>query len=175
MSDKFEVEENLKGSFYCGHCCSSCFVGFMLFISIGFFLRPPPGLDLAMFPLVLLIIWPIVILFVVWVGFLLRGTRKTRTFTISNQIISINVPTKKPFQIQWSEFDNLEVKKRTTTGVILDTTTVYYTLVFEGQGKREFKIESGKDFKKRTIKRILAALEDFSNKMNKQYFGLKTK
>lgn len=172
MSEKFEVEENLRTSFCCGWCCSVCFVSFMLFISIGFFLRPPPGFDPTMLPLLLLIIWPIVIIFVIWVAYLLRGTTKTRTFLISDQGIRIFVPTKSPFQIQWSDFDNIRVKKRTTTAVILDTTTVYYTLIFERQGDRRFEIESGKDFKKRTIKRILANLEEFCNKMNKQYFGL---
>jgi hypothetical protein len=103
---------------------------------------------------------------------LLRGTTKTRTFLITDREIEIFVPTKGFFQIQWSQFDNLEVKKRRTHGVILDTTTTYYTLVFEGQGKREFTIESGKDFKVRTVKKILKNLEEFSNRMNKQFFGL---
>lgn len=171
MLENFEVEENLKTSFYCGHCCSSCFVFIMLFFTIGFFLRPPPGVNPSLLPLVFLIIWPIIIAFYAWVAILLRGTRKTRTLTISNQLIKIHVPNKTPFQIQWSEFDNLEVKKRRTHGVILDTTTVYYTLIFEGQGEREFTIESGKDFKGRTVKKILKNLEEFSNKMNKRYFG----
>jgi len=171
LSDRFEIEESLRTSFCCGSCCSVCFVAFMLFISIGLFLKPPSGFDPAMLPLLLIIIWPIVIAFVIWVIFLLRGTTKTRIFLISNQEIKIFVPTKRPFQIQWSEFDNIEVKKRRTHSVVLDTITVYYTLIFEGQGEREFTIESGKDFKTKTVKKILKNLEDFSYKMNKRYFG----
>ncbi|MBA7553057.1 hypothetical protein ES705_45642 [subsurface metagenome] len=64
----------------------------------------------------------------------------------------------------------------TTDGVILGPRFVYFTLIFKGMSyEKNYEFESGKDFKVRTKKKIITALEQYAKKKGKNFTGWKWK
>jgi hypothetical protein len=130
-----------------------------------------------------LIIWPITIGFIVWASCYLKGLSKFRRFTITKDFIEIVVPHKPTFRIKWSEFDSIIISKResmsavpTGQGVILGPKFVYFNLIFKGKtSERSYEFESGKDFKVRSRKKLVIALEKSSTERGKDFIGWKWK
>jgi hypothetical protein len=174
----FVVIEHLKGSLYGSLICISIFVGFMILVSIAVISEVgAPGI------IALLIIWPLVLGFMWWASVYLRGLSKIRKFVITDQYIEIIIPLKPYFKKNWSDFDSIEITKRESmttipTGdtIILGPRFVYFTLIFKGVNQEvSFEFESGKDFKVRTKKKILTALQHFAEKKGKAFIGWKWK
>ncbi|NVM45982.1 MAG: hypothetical protein HWN79_13785 [Candidatus Lokiarchaeota archaeon] len=64
----------------------------------------------------------------------------------------------------------------TGEGVILGPKFVYFGLIFKGKSsERSYEFESGKDFKVRSRKKIVIALEESSKKRGKDFTGWKWK
>jgi len=131
----------------------------------------------------ILVIWPLTIGFVVWAKHYYKGLSKFRRFTITNDFIEIIVPHKPNFQINWSEFDSIEITKQDSTtaiptgdGIILGPRFVYFKLIFKGRNvERSYEFESGKDFKVSSRKKILIALEQYSKERGKDFTGWRWK
>jgi len=137
----------------------------------------PPGF------LSMLIIWPITIGFLVWASCYMKGLTKNRRFTITKDHIEIVVPHKPTFRIEWSDFEAIEITKResmtavpTGDGVILGPKFVYFSLIFKGKNAdRSYEFESGKDFKVRSRKKLVIALEQHAKERGKEFIGYKWK
>jgi len=176
--EDFVIIENLKGSLYGSLICIALFIGFMILVTVAI---GSQYLAQAIIPM--LIIWPIIIGFLFWTSRYLRGLSKTRKFIITDDFIEADVPHKPDFKVNWSDFDSIEITKResmtavpTTSGIILGPKFVYFTLIFKGISyEQNFKFESGKDFKVRTRKKILTALEQYAKRKGKSFTGWKWK
>jgi hypothetical protein len=177
-SIEFQIVENLKTSLYGSLICISLFVAFMVLVSIVIVWSLGPSGYLSF-----LIIWPITIGFIVWASCYLKGLSKFRRFTITKDFIEIVVPHKPTFRIKWSEFDSIIISKResmsavpTGQGVILGPKFVYFNLIFKGKtSERSYEFESGKDFKVRSRKKLVIALEKSSTERGKDFIGWKWK
>jgi len=175
-SEDFVIIEHLKGSLYGSIVCLAIFIGFMILVTVAVISELGVQAIIA-----LLIIWPIVLLFMVWAVLYLRGLSKIRKFIITDEYIEIIVPHKPYFRVNWSEFDKIEVTKRTSqTGAILPGTIiigprfVYFNLIFTGKDfQQAYEFESGKDFKRSSRKKLVFALEEYAEKKNKEYHGPK--
>ena len=176
--EDFVIIEHLKGSLYGSIICIAIFIWIMILVTVAlisqYFVQ---GI------ISILIIWPIVIGFLFWTSRYLRGLSKTRKFIITEDYIEIIVPHKPDFKVNWSDFDSIEITKResmtavpTTSGVILGPKFVYFTLIFKGMSyEQDYQFESGKDFKVRTRKKILTALEQYAKRKSKNFTGWRWK
>lgn len=175
-SKYFEIFENLKGSLIGSIICLAIFVAFMVLVSFIIGVEYPGK---ALIPL--LIIWPIIILFLIWAQCYLRGLGKMRRFIITDKYIDIMVPHKPHFRINWDDFDEIEITKResmamvpSTQGLIFGPRFVYFTLIFRGKDPDiSYEFESGKDFKVRSRKKILEALKEYTTQKGKGFTGYK--
>lgn len=172
--EDFVIIEHLKGSLYGSIACLTVFIAFMILITVA--IPTEYGLQ-GIIPM--FIIWPIVIIFMVWASRYLRGLSKIRKFIITGEYIEITVPHKPYFRVNWSEFDAIEVQKRDHQTwavlpgkVIIGPRFIYFKLIFKGINfSQSYEFESGKDFKRKSRKDILIALEEFAQKKNKDYNG----
>ena len=177
-SVEFQIFENLKVDLYSSIICIIIFVAFMILITVGIISQ------YGLYGYIsILVIWPITIGFIVWAKRYFKGLSKGRRFTITKDYIEIIVPHKPAFQIKWSEFDSIEITKRdsmtilpTGGGIILGPRFVYFNLIFKGRNvERSYEFESGKDFKVRSRKKILIALEQYSKERGKDFTGWRRK
>ena len=171
---EFQIYENLKVGLYSSIICLAIFVAFMVLVNVVVIF------EYGTFGLISIpIIWPLTILGLVWASCYMKGLSKYRRFTITKDYIEINVPNKPDFHIDWSEFDEVVVTKRETidmipTGAdaILGPRSVYFTLIFKGKNlEHSYEFESGRDFKMRSRKKILFALEKSAKDRGKGYTG----
>jgi hypothetical protein len=174
----FQIVETLKRDLIGSLICITIFVAFMVLVTVAIIFQY--GLyGYISIP----IIWPLTIGFLVWASCYLKGLSKFRRFTITKDLIEISVPHKPTFRIKWSEFDRIEITKResmtaipTGEGVILGPRFVYFNLIFRGKNvERSYEFESGKDFKVKSRKKIVVALEKFSKEKGKDFTGWKWK
>ncbi len=177
-SVEFQIFENLKVDLYSSIICIIIFVAFMLLITVGIISQ------YGLYGYIsIIVIWPITIGFIVWAKRYFKGLSKGRRFTITKDYIEIIVPHKPAFQIKWSEFDSIEITRRdsmttipTGGGIVHGPTFVYFNLIFKGKNvEHSYEFESGKDFKMRSRKKILIALEQYSKEKGKDFTGWKRK
>jgi len=177
-SVEFQIFENLKVDLYSSIICIIIFVAFMILITVGIISQ------YGLYGYIsILVIWPITIGFIVWAKRYFKGLSKGRRFTITKDYIEIIVPHKPAFQIKWSEFDSIEITRRdsmttipTGSGVVLGPGFVYFNLIFKGRNiERSYEFESGKDFKMKSRKKILIALEQYSKERGKDFTGWRRK
>ena len=177
-SVEFQIVENLKKDLYGSLICISIFVAFMILVTVA--IISELGLN-GIIPSI--IIWPIIIGFIVWASCYLKGLSKSRRFTITKDFIEIVVPHKPSFRIEWSDFDSIIITKResmatvpTGQGIILGPKFVYFSLIFKGKTtEHRYEFESGKDFKVKSRKKLVFALEESSKKRGKDFTGYKWK
>ncbi len=177
-SVEFQIVENLKKDLYGSLICISIFVAFMILVTVAIIS------EYGLYGTIsIIIIWPLTIGFIVWASCYLKGLSKSRRFTITKDFIEIVVPHKPSFRIEWSDFDSIIITRResmpavpTGQGVILGPKFVYFSLIFKGKTtKRRYEFESGKDFKVKSRKKLVIALEESSKKRGKEFTGYKWK
>ncbi len=177
-SVEFQIFENKKADLYGSIICIIFFVALMILITVGIISQ------YGLYGYIsIIVIWPLTIGFLVWAKHLLKGLSKFRKFTITKDYIEIIVPHKPAFQIKWSEFDSIEITKRdsmtilpTGRGIIFGPRFVYFNLIFKGRNvERSYEFESGKDFKVKSRKKILIALEQYSKERGKDFTGWRRK
>ena len=97
-----------------------------------------------------------------------KGFLKTRCFTMSNQSIEFEVPYKPKFVILWDDIVNIKVTKETAvSGKVRRKFIIFFFDTKEEE--KVFKLEKGRDFRFRTANQILLHIEEYANKLNKQY------
>jgi len=177
-SVEFQIFENLKVDLYGSIICIIFFVAFMILITVGIIS------EYGLYGYIsIIVIWPLTIGFIVWAKHYFKGLSKFRRFTITNDFIEIIVPHKPVFQIKWSEFDSIEITKRdsmtilpTGGGIIFGPRFVYFNLIFKSRNvEQSYEFESGKDFKVKSRKKIVIALEQYSKERGKDFTGWKQK
>ena len=180
-SELFKIEETLKTAFNCSLCLIIGFLYFMIVVSITLFISPPEGVNPFLIPVIIIIIWAVIIPILSLIIPMFRGLRKKRLFLITDKKIAMKLPDKDPFkipeqytfQINWSEFDKIQVKKH--ANAMINIQRIYYNFSFlkEDEVVGVFEFESGVDFKVRSRKKIISNLHDLALKMNKECIGPK--
>ena len=175
-TNKVEITEILKGYRNSYLCCMFIMLGIVLSM---IFLLLSTGNVGAAFGAVLLsiILLPVVFGGIIYILWYTAGMDKPRTFFISDQEVKIMLPKKPVFQIFWSDFKTIQIRKWSTTN------RKGYSLNFfsndgsrRDKSKRYITIEWRRDFKKDTAKKIKSLLEQYANRLNKEYiWGRKRK
>ena len=174
----FQIKENLKADLYGSIVCIAIFVAFMVLVTVGIIN------EYGLYGYISIpVIWPLTIGFIFWARHYMKGLSKVRKFTITKNYIELIVPHKPTFRINWIDFDSIEITKRdsmtalpTGEGVILGPRFVYFNIIFKGSDiEKSYEFESGKDFKVRTRKKILIALEQYAKEKEKDFIGWKWK
>jgi len=156
---KFEIVEDLKVSFY---IIVAVIVAFLIAMSVLTYNVISAGGASGI--VVIAFIWPVSIIFLIIIRYVMRGLTKTRSFIINDQEIKITIPHRPEFQILWSEFESFQFKKR---GMGKSRT---YELIFTNkQESRSFRYRPGTDFKVRTRKKIETALEEWCGIKGKKF------
>jgi len=96
---------------------------------------------------------------------------RTREFSISDQVIKINIPKKFTFQINWSEFDTIQVDSTMGRSFGYNANSVYFHFHFfsKNQSVGIFVIETGIDFTSRTFNKISSLIKKYADRLNKNY------
>ena len=171
QDEKFEIKESLKITYYNIIIIISIMIGIVSWFT--FFLLSTGDPDTWWF---LLIVWSgIIIVIIFWLS-LIRGFTKTRTIIITHKEIEITVPNKPRFQILWSEFDLIEIKKFKIPGPKFGMFLIVYNIFFKSKDtSRKFEYESGKDFRVRSARKILNALETWRELKTKKFLILESR
>lgn len=109
---------------------------------------------------------PLTGLLILLVAIHLNGTRKIKRFTIKNDLIRIRIPYRTHFQVNWSDFNTIEVIKSKDRDPISDSDTFYFDFIFKGEDFiRSFEIECENEFSSKSLKEIRKKLHEFWKKI----------
>jgi len=168
-SNTIEIKETLKTSFYLGICC----LIFTIIITVIIFIASIniAGMWSPFLTAYLLVFFlPIVIILTIWLAFYSRRSKKIRSFTMTDEFITIQVPNKPLFKVKLTDFNTFEVSRERTRDVFTRSSTTRYTFTFRGEGFTEdYVIKSQTDFSRKAIIEIREKLQQFSAAKGKQY------
>ena len=159
-----KIEETMKITF-----CIVIFIIIALLIfllTVSFTVIPPLGEQYII--VVNIVIWAIGGTTILIILYTVKDFLKIRYFSLSNESIEFKVPYKPKFEIFWKDFGTIKVTKKTV--VAGKVRRKFFILSFDTkEGEKVFKLEKGRDFRFRTANQILLYIEEFANKLNKQY------
>ncbi len=101
----------------------------------------------------------------------MRGGRQVRSFLIDQNTITFKVPKKPIFTVKNKSFDTLEVSRLSKEDFLdffSSTYTSYYKFHFL-EAAKSFIVQSQKDYSRKGLKKIRAALEQFCQAHGKTY------
>ncbi len=179
-TNKVEITAYYKKTKYCLNSCGLFLLIFVLVIMIVPILLHPLGV--IVFFVFLIFVLPLTICLVNTIFRITKGMGSARTFSISDQQIKIMLPEKPIFQINWSEFDTVQIHKSdpdrsdlmTMPSVKREVYSINFLSNDVSRGITSFMMPN--DFNRRTTKKIRSLIEQYANKLNKQYiWGRKRK
>jgi len=159
-----KIEETMKITFY---IVIFIIIALWIFIlTVSFTIIPNLGEQYII--IVNIVIWVIGGIATLIILYTIQGFLKIRYFTLSNESIEFEVPYKPKFVILWKDIRNIKVTKKTVvTGKVRRK---FFILSFDTKEEEKvFKLEKGRDFRFRTANQILLHIEEYANKLNKQY------
>jgi len=164
-SDKIEIEETLRGQAKAIICVDICGIIIMAIASIAAIsISGGNIIGIA----IVIFIWLAMGGIILWSYFYIRGSGMVRKFIITDDYISIQIPDKTTFTVNLSDFNTIEMRRR-TTGVKY-TKKVYYIFTFTGPNySNSYQIQSQKDFSRKAIKKFRSQLEEFSARKGIQF------
>lgn len=158
-----DVSQTLKSAQTFGICCvlwASMLL--IMFTAFSFIEWGVGGI------LVLLITAGAIFFLVVFLLSLTPHASKVRSFIVTQDKIEISTPNKPFFQINWAEFDTIDIKRRTTG--YRQYKRVFYTFNFLGKETQSIVLESNTDFKK-IHKEIIPTLKELALSKGKEFSG----
>ncbi|MFW9943099.1 MAG: hypothetical protein ACFFFT_18825 [Candidatus Thorarchaeota archaeon] len=162
-----DIADTLESVQTFGIYCVSCVSIFLIIMTFFGFIEFGAG------GFIMLIIVVVVIIFMLfYVKRLTPSASKVRRFIVTDDKIEIDVPHKPYFQINWSEFESIEIN-RILRGYA-ETTRTFYTFNFIGKNGKSILLEGGKDFKN-IYKRIIPPLEEIALSKGKRFIGYSKK
>ena len=177
--NKVEITAYYKKTKYCLNSCVVFLLIFVIVIMIvPIFLHP---LGIIAFFIFLIFLLPLSICVVNTVFKITKGMGPARTFSISDKQIKIMLPEKPIFQINWSEFDTVQVYKsdpdRSNLMTMPSVKREVYSINFlsndVSRGTTSFMMPN--DFNRKTTKKIRSLIEQYASKLNVQYLWDKKK
>jgi hypothetical protein len=177
---KFEIKETMKGSFYGLICCLVFCVILLVIVSIAIpSMMGSSSSPFAGFGTIILVgFWIVMVGLMIYIGLKMRGGGKERRFAMDGKKITFDTPNKPTFTINTSDFNTIEVSRTTRKDVLdeamwyvnasLSSNTVFYKFHFL-EATKSFILASQRDYSKKALKKIRAALEQFCQENGKTY------
>lgn len=163
----FEISQTMRFRKYGFSICCLIFIGLLFYFSLVVIPSFAPSI-MAEFVAWLLI--PLIggisfigLLYILW---LYRGSGVRRIFSISPKGVKIVVPRQPIFEVNWSEFDLIQLHK--TAGPSNSTLYKFY-FVSNDEVYKEFIIEGSIHFSGLNCRAIASKMEQYAAKMNKQF------
>jgi len=164
-SDQIEIKETMKGQATGIICVDICAIILFTIVSIATFIISEGNIIGV---IIVIFIWLAIAGLILWSYRYIRGSGKIRKFMITDAFISIQKPDVRPFRVNVSDFNSIEVRRR-ITGVKY-TKKAFYKFTFTGPNySSSYEIESQKDFSRKAIKKFREKLEEFSSRKGIQY------
>lgn len=117
--------------------------------------------------IIALIMLPLTGLLILFAATHLNGPRKIKRFTITNDLIRIRIPYRIHFQVNWSDFNTIEIIKSKDMDPISDSDTFYFDFIFKGEDFiRSFEIECENEFSSKSLNEIRKKLQEFCTSKN---------
>ncbi|MFX1477322.1 MAG: hypothetical protein ACFFCI_04250 [Promethearchaeota archaeon] len=173
---KFEIRETLRGSFYASICCIIFCIALLIIVTIAVSTLAKPGFQTSMGTIILIVVWIVIVGLMVYIVLKIRGGQKERSFIIDEKAIIFENPNRPKFEISISDFNTLEVKrirKSDALDIALNlnfrySKTIFYRFHFL-EAAKSYITESQRDYSRKTLKKIMAALEEFCKTKGKTY------
>jgi hypothetical protein len=158
-----DIAQTLKAVQTFGICCVSCVsIFFMIFTIFSFIEWGVQGF------LVLAIMVGGIFFMILMIRRLTPNASKIRRFVITDETIEIFVPSKPQFQVNWSDFNTIEINRKIVGDEHFSET--FYTFIFIGDSSKSIILESGRDFKK-IYKKIIPPLKEIALSKGKTFIG----
>ena len=159
-----KIVETMKITFYIVIFIIGALLIFLL--TVSFTVIPPLGEQYII--ILNIVIWAIGGTTCLIILYTVKDFLKIRRFTMSNESIEFEVPYKPKFVILWKDIGNITVTKKTV--VSGKVRRKFFILSFDTkEGEKMFKLEKGRDFRFSTANQIILHIEEYANKLNKQY------
>ncbi len=166
------ITQKLTSKKYVSSICCLSFIILVFYIGLGVFPNViEPGIVAALAStLFILILGGVSIFFLFYLLWRYRGTGKVRTFSISDELIKIMVPKKHNFQINWSNFDTIQMYKHISRSQLANYKIYKINFLLNNNIIQDVDIELSVDFSKGKCKQIRSLLNQYAVRMNKEYF-----
>lgn len=165
--EPFEISQTMR---FRKNCFSFCCIIFIIFVFYFSLVIAPSvweafqaAIVAALFIVLLGGVSIIGLLYILWVY---RGSGIRRVFSISPKGIKIVVPRQPIFEVNWSEFDLIQVYKHAGPS---NRTDYKLYFVLNDEVYKEFNIEGSMHFSGLNCRAIVSKLEQYAIKMNKQF------
>lgn len=166
-SQPFEISQTMRFRKNCFSTCCIIFIVLIFYLSLVVF---PNAMDPAMavvasglFIVLLGGVSFIGLLYILWVY---RGAGIRRIFSISPKGIKIVVPREPIFEVNWSEFDLIQLHK---FSVPHNKKLYRFYFISNDEVYKDFLIEGSMHFSGVNCRAIVSQMEQYAAKMNKQF------
>ena len=163
----FEISQTMRFRKYGFSSCCLIFIGLLFYFSLVVVPSFAPSIMADIFTGFLI---PIIVgisfiglLYLLWVY---RGSGVRRIFSISPKGVKIVVPRQPVFEVNWSEFDLIQLHK---TAGPSNTTLYRFYFVSNDEVYKEFVIQGSIHFSGLNCRAIASNMEQYAAKMNKQF------
>jgi hypothetical protein len=163
----FEISQTMSFRKYCFSSCCIIFIGFLFYFSLVIAPSVWGGFEAAVIAALFLVLLGGVsiggLFYILWAY---RGSGVRRFFSILPSGIKIVVPRKPVFEVNWSEFDLIQVYKHAGSN---NSTDYRLYFVLNDEVRKEFNIEGSMHFSGLNCRTIVSKLQEYAIKMNKQF------
>lgn len=175
-----EIKETMRKSYYASIFCEVFGVFLLVITTIAIVMISKTAeneFQKTAGTLILLFFDLVMIGFLIYVGFKMRGGRKVRSFVIDENTITFKTPNKPTFSVNLDSFNTVEVSrisKEKALDFVLDeimwihSRTIYYRFHFI-EATKSYIVESQKDYSRKGLNKIRAALEQYCQVHGKSY------
>jgi hypothetical protein len=163
----FEISQTMSFRKNCFSFCCIIFIVFVFYFSLVIAPSVWPAFQAAIVAgLFIVLLGGVSILGLLYILYVYRGSGVRRIFSISPKGIKIVVPRQPIFEVNWSEFDLIQLYKH--AGYHNNTEYRFY-FVLNDEVYKEFNIEGSMHFSGLNCRAIVSKMEQYAAKMNKQF------
>ena len=165
----FEISQTMMFRVGCFSSCCIIFMVLLVYFSLVVFPSiMPPAQAAITGGLLVTLLGGASFIGLIYILVVYRNAGKRRIFSISPKGIKI-VVTKEPIcEVDWSKFDSIEVEKLAGTS---NSTDYRFYFTKHGVVYREIRIKGSIDFSGMNCKTIVSRLQQYAEKMNKEFIG----
>ena len=165
----FEISQTMMARIGCFSSCCVIFMVLLVYFSLVVFPNiMPPAQAAITGGLLLLILGGVSVIGLIYLLIVYRNAGTRRIFSISPKGIKIVVPKEPIYEVDWSKFDTIEVRKSAGRS---NSTNYRFHFSKHGVVYREILIKGSIDFSGINCRTIVSRLQHYAEKMNKQFIG----
>ncbi|MBY8991913.1 MAG: hypothetical protein KGD58_14310 [Candidatus Lokiarchaeota archaeon] len=163
----FEISQTMRARKNCFSFCCIIFIGIVFYFSLVVAPSVWPAFQAAVVAgLFIVLVGGVSIIGLLYILWVYRGSGVRRIFSISPKGIKIVVPRQPIFEVNWSEFDLIQMYKH--AGYHNNNEYRFY-FVLNDEVYKEFNIEGSMHFSGLNCRAIVSKMEQYAVKMNKQF------